>query len=97
MVAICSAHALVRDGFLKEIEEQIDEESDKLVPISLDDLWKQPGFKVMQGTRDLKPFLLERNYADFANLPYEEAFERLLKGLRRKEASGGDHNGCGID
>lgn len=93
LVAICSAEALVRDGFLKEIEEQIDEDHDKLVPISFDNLWKHPGFKVVRGTRDLKPFLLERNYADFANLSYEEAFKRLLKGLRRKEADTGGHNG----
>ncbi len=38
----------------------------------------------MRDGRDLKPFLLDRNYADFANLPYEEALERLLTGLRRR-------------
>jgi len=92
MVAICSADALVRDGFLKEIEEQIDEDPEKLVPISLTDLWKQPGFRVVRGTKDLKPFLLEWNYADFLKLSYEEALERLLKGLSRK-ADTGDHNG----
>ena len=84
MVVLCSAAALVRDGVLKEIEEQIDEDLDKLVPISLDDLWKEPGFKVMRGNRDLKSFLLDRNLADFADLKYEKALERLLKGLRRK-------------
>ncbi len=84
MVVLCSSAALVRDGVLKEIEEQIDEDLDKLVPISLDDLWKEPGFKVMRGNRDLKLFLLDRNLADFANLKYKKALERLLKGLRRK-------------
>ena len=83
IVVLCSAQALVRDGVLKEIEEQIDEDPDKLVPISLDNLWKHPGFKAIRGTRDLKPFLINRNYADFANFPDEEAFERLLKGLER--------------
>ncbi len=87
MVVLCSAQALLRDGMLKEIEEQIDEDPDKLVPISLDDLWKQPGFKVFRGTRDLRPSLIDRNYADFANLPYEKAFERLLKGLERPRVS----------
>jgi hypothetical protein len=54
-----------------------------MVPISLDALWKEPGFKVTRGSRDLKPHLLERNYADFANLDYGEALERLLRALRR--------------
>ncbi len=84
VVVVCSADALVRDGVLKEIEEQVDEDPDKIVPISLDDLWKAPGFRVMRAERDLKPYLLERNHADFANLDYEDALERLLKGLRRE-------------
>jgi hypothetical protein len=85
VIVLCSVNMLIRDGGLKEIEEQIDEDPDKLVPVSLDDTWKQPGFKVMRGPRDLKPFLLDRNYADFANLPYKDALVRLLKGLERKE------------
>ncbi len=84
MVVLCSAEALVRDGALKEIWEQIDEDADKLVPISLDDLWREAGFKVMRDANDLKPFLEERNYTDFANKPYREALEDLLKGLRRE-------------
>ncbi len=84
MVLLCSAEALVRDGVLKELEEQIDENPDKIIPISLDDLWKHPGFRVMRGQRDLKPFLLDRNYADFANMEYAEALKRLLRGLERK-------------
>jgi hypothetical protein len=84
MVVLCSANALVRDGALREIEEQIDEDPDKMVPVSLDNLWTEPGFKVIRGSRDLKPFLLNRNYADFANLPYDQALEQLLKGLRRR-------------
>ena len=83
VVVLCSAAALVRDGVLKEIEAQIDEDPDKMVPISLDGLWKESGFKVTRGSRDLKPHLLERNYADFANLDYDEALERLLRALRR--------------
>lgn len=86
MVVLCSAGALVRDGVLKEIEEQIDEDPEKLIPISLDETWKQPGFRVMRGSRDLKPFLLDRNYADFAALDYGEALDRLLAALRRKTA-----------
>jgi len=85
VVVLCSHRALVREGVLKEIEEQIDEDPDKLMPVSLDDLWQEPGFKVMRASRDLKPFLMDRNYADFANLGYEEALDRLLAGLRRKD------------
>ncbi|MGD0765968.1 MAG: toll/interleukin-1 receptor domain-containing protein, partial [Dehalococcoidia bacterium] len=83
MVALCSAAALIRPGVRKEIEEQIDEDESKLIPISLDDLWREKGFPAERDGRDLKPSLLGRNYVDFANKPYEEALEELLKGLRR--------------
>lgn len=86
MIVLCSAKALVRDGVLKEIEEQIDEDPDKMVPISLDDLWKENGFSVKRGKRDLKPFLLERNYADFSDeSAYNNSLRRLLGGLKRTE------------
>ncbi len=82
MVVLCSHKALVRDGFLREIEEQIDEDPDKLVPVSLDNDWQHEGFRVMRGERDLKPFLLERNYADFSNPSnYEKELKSLLKAL----------------
>ena len=88
MVVLCSANALVRDGVLKEIEEQIDEDQDKMVPISLDDLWRAPGFRVMRGNTDLKPSLYPvRNYVDFSDAAsYEKSLERLLKGLKRKQS-----------
>jgi len=90
-VVLCSAAALVRDGLLKEIEQQIDEDADKVVPISLDDLWKERGFRVQRVDRDLKPFLLGRNYADFSNwdsdpAQYDRALEELLNGLQRPQA-----------
>jgi len=84
VVVLCSANSLVRDGILKEIEKLIDETPDKIVPISLDELWKHTGFKIIRGSRDLKPFLLDRNYADFASKRrYPENLDRLLMGLRR--------------
>ena len=91
MVVLCSAAALVRPGVRKEIEEQIDEDADKLVPISLDDLWTQSGFLVVRDGRDLKPFLVERNRLDFSGWEadqgrYDQALELLLKGLTRPEA-----------
>lgn len=88
MVVLCSAEALVRDGVLKEIEAQIDEDSDKMIPVSLDDLWKEDGFRVMRVVgKDLKPFLLNRNYADFSDASYyEQSLEKLLKALERKRS-----------
>ncbi len=83
MIVLCSAAALVRPGVRKEIEEQIDEDQTKLIPISLDDLWREKGFVVERDGRDLKPFLLGRNYVDFVNKPHEEALQELLRGLRR--------------
>jgi uncharacterized protein YjbI with pentapeptide repeats len=85
MVVICSAAALIRDGVLNEIEDQIDEDPDKMVPIARDDIWIQSGFRVVRGSRDLGPFLRDRNYADFSDESrYEESLRRLLKALRRK-------------
>jgi hypothetical protein len=84
-VLLCSAATLVRDGVLEEIEDQINEDPERLVPISLDNLWKEPGFRIVRGAHDLKPDLVNRNYADFANKPYEEALAELLKGLRWPE------------
>ena len=81
-IVLCSAEGLVRDGSKKEIEEQMDDDPDKVIPISRDDLWKAPGFEVRRAGRDLKPFLLERTYADFRpGADYADAFERLLKAL----------------
>ena len=81
-IVLCSAEGLVRDGPKKEIEAQMDDDQDKIIPISLDDLWKTDGFEVRRAERDLKPLLLERNYADFSReAGYATAFERLLKAL----------------
>ena len=85
MLIICSVAALIRDGVLKEIEDQIDEDPNKIVPISRDNLWNQPGFLVMRGSQHLKPFVDDRNYADFGDdSRYEESLQRLLRALRRK-------------
>ena len=83
-VVLCSLKALLRPGVLKEIEEQIDEDVGKLMPVSLDSDWREAAFNVKRDNRDLKPHLLERNYADFANLDYGEALQRLLTGLSRE-------------
>jgi hypothetical protein len=84
MIVLCSSKSLVRDGLLKEVEEQIDEDPNKIIPISIDNLWKEKGFLVMRAERDLKPFLMDRNYADFSNeLYYKDALARLIKALER--------------
>ncbi len=86
MVVLCSGPALVRDGVLKEIEEQIDDDTNKIVPVSLDDLWGQKGFSVMRGGRNLKPSLEERNRADFSDASkYENSLNKLLTGLERSD------------
>lgn len=81
-VVLCSVPALLRDGVLQEIEDQINEDPDRLVPVSLDDLWREPGFRIVRGNHDLRPELENRNCANFAAKPYDEALEELLKGLR---------------
>lgn len=86
MIVLCSAPSLLRDGALKEIEEQIDEDPDKIIPISFDNTWKEENFKVKRGSYDLKPFLLDKNYADFSNLTiYERSLNKLLRGLEKTE------------
>jgi len=85
MIVICSSRVLIRDGVLKEIERQIDENPDKIIPISLDNIWKEDGFRVIRGKYNLKPFLLDRNYVDFSDdARYEDSLETLLRGLRKK-------------
>ena len=44
-IVLCSAAALIRPTVLKEIEEQIDDDPEKIVPVSLDDLWSEEGFR----------------------------------------------------
>ena len=87
VIVICSAKGLVRDGLLQEIEGQLEEDPDKLIPISLDDIWNKPGFRVQRSDqgRNFQPDLLKLTYVDFSDPSrYEEALERLLKGLERR-------------
>lgn len=85
MIVLCSAEALKREGVLKELGGQVDEDPDKLIPISLDNLWKDNDFPVKWGNENLKPFLERKNYADFSDVSkYEESLCRLLTGLKKK-------------
>ena len=84
MIVLCSAATLVRDGALKEVEEQIDKDPNKMIPVSLDDIWKEDGFAVKRDKRDLKPSLLDKNYADFSSSSqYHQSLNKLLNGLKR--------------
>src|ERR1035437_759903 len=88
LVVLCSYKSLLQDGVLSEIDDQIREDPDKLVPVSLDDVWLQPGYRVMWDTRDLKPFLKERNYADFHDdTAYERSLGQLLGALVNTRAA----------
>lgn len=56
-----------------------------MMPVSLDRLWIEPGFRVICGQNDLKQLLVERNYSDFTDESlYQESLQRLLKGLERE-------------
>ena len=84
MIVMCSIKSLIRDGVKKEIEEQLDEEPEKMIPISLDNDWKEDGFIVKRGQRDLKQDLIDCTYADFSgHSKYNESLRRLLKGLKK--------------
>lgn len=90
-VVTCSVKSLIRPPVTKEIEEQVDEDPNKIIPVSLDNIWTEPGFRVHGPTKDLKDFLLNNVWASFAGWEkdpkrYQEGLERLLKGLERGEA-----------
>jgi len=94
VIVTCSADSLVRDGLRKEIEETADEDPSKLVPISLDNLWREEGFTVRRGARDLKPCLENQIYADFVGWQrdkkaYQKGLEKVLNGLQREGAAKG--------
>ena len=41
-------------GRQKEIEDQMDDDPDKIIPISRDDLWRAPGFQVQRSSTGLE-------------------------------------------
>ena len=84
-IVVCSRDALVREGSLKEIETVIDHDLSKIMCVSVDVHWQAPGFHVRRGTRDLKAYLLERNYADFTHSRhFGDRTLRLLKALEKQ-------------
>jgi len=83
VVVVCSIYSLLGNGIRREIDRQLAKDATKLVPVSLENEWKHDNYEVRCLGRDLKPFLLQKNYADFGNKSYDEALAELLKGLRR--------------
>jgi hypothetical protein len=84
MIILCSAASLSRQGVKKELEEQIDEDPDKIIPISLDNIWTQEGFSVTRDGRDLKHYLTECIYANFSDEgKYEQSFKQLIESLKK--------------
>lgn len=80
---ICSTLSLKRDALLKEIEQQIDEEPEKIIPVSIDISWTEPTFYIKRGSNDLKPFLIQRNYADFVTKPFDYALDKLADAIKQ--------------
>ena len=89
MIVVCSESSLQREAVKKEIDKQIDKNPEKLVPVSVDNEWIKDEFQAKWAGRDLKSWLLDRNYADFASKRFEDALEDLLNGLKRPRAQRG--------
>ena len=85
LLVICSAESLKRDGVLKEIETQVDDEPDKIIPISLDDMWRKPAFRIRRGKFDLKQYLVERTFVDLGKLSFRDAVKRLVLSLMQDQ------------
>ena len=86
VIVLCSARSLGRSDVSREIEDWIEGEPDRIMPVSLDDDWTHQGFQVTHGKRDLKPFLMREIYADFSNdSSRRESLQQLTKALERPE------------
>ncbi len=84
-IVVCSKKSLIREGVLKEIEEQIDENEEKIISVSLDESWKKDDFKITRGNRDLKHYFKNHNYIDFSDeSTYKTSLDKLLKCLETK-------------
>jgi len=85
VIVLCSYKSLMQDGLLSEIDDQIRENQQRMIPLSLDELWQHRNYHVSWNARDLKPFLLDKNYADFHDeSAYEASLARLFVALERK-------------
>ena len=84
-IVFCSLGSLSREGVRREIEEMVDKDRERIVPLSLDGYWKDESFEVRSGSRNLKPFLVERTSASFSGRgSYSKGLSRLLRALSRR-------------
>jgi hypothetical protein len=81
---LCSSSAFVRDGVLHELENQIDERPDLIIPILIDDEWTKEEFKLKRGRRDLKSELVSRNWIKCDPGDHASLVARVLKALQRR-------------
>jgi len=82
VLVVCSAAGLHQAGLLREIDETIQEDRLKLVPVLKDSKWRRPTYRIERDGRDLKPALLENVWADFNAKPHRTALAQMLRGLR---------------
>lgn len=87
VLVVCSADGLSRPGVVREIDETIQEDPLRLLPVLRDNGWLAESFNVMRDGRDLKPFLVERVWADFSTEEFDDSYERLLAGLRKTHST----------
>ena len=86
LVVVCSSEALVREGVLDEIEEQITLNPDNIIPVLRDHRWREKTFPVQWKNPNTKAFLDRQAYVDFSySSKYDDSLDRLLKGLERTD------------
>ena len=83
IVAVCSGAGLGQPGLLREIDETMEENLGKLIPVLKDKHWLSDAYQIRRDDRDLKPFLRNQVWADFNSKPYREALSDLLAGLSK--------------
>ena len=85
VLILCSLKSLIRPAVKKEIEDQINEDESKIIPLSLDKDWLNPNFEVRTQTRNIKEYILSKNYADFTDkTKYADSLQKLLNTLKKK-------------
>lgn len=82
-VLLCSTEALKRDAVLHELESQIDEAADRIIPVLLDDGWLTDSFPIQRGARDLKQWITSRIWIKYDPRRHKKFLARLLSALPR--------------
>ncbi len=84
VVVVCSGAGLGQPGLLREIDETIQENPRKLIPVLKDVQWLSDPYHVTRDHRDFKPYLRDQVWADFDAKSYRVAFPDLLAGLSKR-------------